>query len=133
MASSIAAAKRPGLAVTISRFSLDAGNSLCMLKYGSMTRMSSWPGKDVARPLHDADDLELVAVDVDPLADGILAVHQRSRDVGAHHGHGHAMLIFDVGEETPFRNVRLAALRIRLFGSGDIGADTVRCLCSARC
>ncbi len=105
----MAAANWPGLAVTNSRFSLDGREQLVHAEVRQIDVDVVLAGKRIRRAFRDAYHLEFVAVDIDPFADGVFAIEQGSRDVGADHGHRHAVLIFDVGEEAPFRDFDLAA------------------------
>ena len=88
-----------------------------MLKYGSIDVDVVLAGERMRRALHDADNLEFVAVDVDPLADRVFAVEQGPRDVGADHGYGHVVLVFDIGEKAAFVHLHLAALGVGFFGA----------------
>ena len=93
-----------------------------MLKYGSITRMSSWPGKDAPGRFMTPTISNLWPLTSIHLPIGIFAVHQRARDIGADHGHRHAMLVFRVGEKAPFLHLGLAALRHRILRCPEMSA-----------
>ena len=89
-------------------------------------------GQGSGGAVHDADDLERVAIHVDPLADGVLIGEQSFFDILADDDDGHVMGALGVGEEAAvlawWCRRRRSLPRCRR-----AGCCTGRCPCSGRC
>ena len=100
-------------------FSRALGNSLCMVKYGNRMRRSWLPGNDAAGRSITPIDLELVAIHLDPFADGILAGEERLLHVFADHDDRQVVTALGVGEEAAEFHDRAAG------GIGFLGASQI--------
>jgi hypothetical protein len=79
-------------------------------------------GKRGGRTLHDTDDLELLALNLNPLSDGIEVGKPGGLDGLSHHDHGEVMTVLDIGKEAPKLHLD-AAERVALLGSADLDAE----------
>ena len=74
--------------------------------------------------LHDADDLELVAVEIEPFAERIEIAEPRFAQIFADHRHRQVMPVIHFAQEAPVQH-HGAACRVALLGAADIDVVNV--------